>query len=259
MHLSEQELGELETEVRHQIAELEELFRHELERYKNESTSKNTYSKILTHLEDLRVLGKLLAHEKLMCYAEIFYDVVNILLHNKGPQFALITDWNHVLSLQLYDLKEQLERDTLIQDLDFGISEKPDLHYPELGGIEKLKSLKILFVEDEEEPRRTAVAYLKRRVGELYEAANGQEGLELYKRHKPDIIITDLNMPVMGGISMLKKIREVNPFVPVIITTAYGDKPYYMEANRLIIHTYLVKPFSLQDLEKELLKLTGLL
>ncbi len=260
MELSPQERFELEEETRLRIRELAEAFRHEIDQYQNVATKARSFGRIMIHLEDIRMLAKLLEYERLNAYAELFYDVIDVYVNHGGAGFALISDWFRVLSLQLYDLQAQVDNDpeTLAQ-LDFTISQKPDLAYPEKQSVDALKHLTILFVEDEQEPREAAVTYLRRRVHDIYEAADGEEGLELYRRHKPDIIITDLEMPKKGGIDMLKEIRKENPFVPVVITTAYGDRPYYMEANRLVIHTYLVKPFALKDLEQELLKLSSLI
>jgi YesN/AraC family two-component response regulator len=69
---------------------------------------------------------------------------------------------------------------------------------------------KVLYVEDDEMQRENLKIFLKRRVGKLYMAENGKEGFKVFEEQNPDIIITDLKMPVMDGIEMSKKIRDNN-------------------------------------------------
>ncbi len=116
--------------------------------------------------------------------------------------------------------------DSLMRDID-----------PEL-----LKGISVLYVEGEKDVREQLSAFLKRRVGNLYAAGNGQEGLEAFKAHRPDIVITDIKMPVMDGIRMTKAIKNIDRETPVIITTAYTDKDLVVEAINIGIDKYLIKP-----------------
>ena len=68
-----------------------------------------------------------------------------------------------------------------------------------------LANLKVLYVEDEEFHREQLGIFLKRRVGKLYLAENGKDGLNKFKEFNPDIVITDLKMPEMDGIEMSQK------------------------------------------------------
>ena len=67
---------------------------------------------------------------------------------------------------------------------------------------EILRELTLLYVEDEEEIREQLSRFLRRRVGTLYTAANGKEGLEMFRQHQPDLVITDIEMPIMNGLEM---------------------------------------------------------
>ena len=74
--------------------------------------------------------------------------------------------------------------------------------------INEFKNIKILFVEDEDNIRVNATSYLKRLFDEVYEAKDAFEAFEIIEYKKPHIIITDINMPKINGLEMIKKIRE---------------------------------------------------
>ena len=105
-----------------------------------------------------------------------------------------------------------------------------------------LKSASVLYVEDDAEVREQLVRFLKRRVGMLYVAENGQEGLEIWRRHKPEVVVTDIMMPVMDGLKMAEAIRQEDPSVPIIVTTAYNETEYFLKAIDLGIDKYVIKP-----------------
>jgi len=111
-----------------------------------------------------------------------------------------------------------------------------------------LQNLKVLYVEDEEFTRQQMSKLLKRRVGKVIVAENGKEGLELYNQHKPDIIIADLIMPVMGGLEMIKNIREVDQESFIVITTASGDPDSILRTVNVGINKYLIKPLDADKL-----------
>lgn len=101
---------------------------------------------------------------------------------------------------------------------------------------EIIKNMKVLFVEDEQISRETFGRLLSARVGSVHLAANGQEGLELFSRFAPDVVITDLEMPVMNGMEMIRRIRELRHDTPIIITTGYDDDEHATDlANRTLI------------------------
>ena len=110
----------------------------------------------------------------------------------------------------------------------------------------------LLFVEDESMIRRIAVAFLRPYFLEIYEAKDGIEALELYKTHKPDLIITDIEMPNMDGLTLCKKIREVDKNTPIVITTAYTNTEYLLEAVSLNLIKYLIKPIEEEPLFESL-------
>ncbi|MBF0519999.1 MAG: response regulator [Nitrospirae bacterium] len=110
------------------------------------------------------------------------------------------------------------------------------------------KDTSILYVEDEELLRKNLISFLHRRFGVVYSAANGMEGLELFTKHLPDIVITDILMPVMDGLEMVKRIKQLQPDIPIIITTAFSDTQYLMQAISLKVDGYVTKPIDYNDL-----------
>ncbi|MBF0564897.1 MAG: response regulator [Nitrospirae bacterium] len=95
--------------------------------------------------------------------------------------------------------------------------------------ISVLKTVSVLYVEDEYLVRESIARFLKRRCKAVYEAENGKAGLELYNRHDVDIVITDLEMPVMNGFEMVKRILKTDGTPPIIITTGYNDDEHLVK------------------------------
>lgn len=114
--------------------------------------------------------------------------------------------------------------------------------------LKYLKNITVLYVEDDKNTREELEFFLNNRVDKLYVGANGEEGVELFKKHQPDLIISDIQMPVLNGIDMVKKIKEINPNVPVILITAFNDSDYLFKAIQLNISNYLTKPLNLNQL-----------
>eukprot|EP01029_Cantina_marsupialis_P032403 TRINITY_DN98675_c0_g1_i1.p1 TRINITY_DN98675_c0_g1~~TRINITY_DN98675_c0_g1_i1.p1 ORF type:complete len:428 (-),score=37.44 TRINITY_DN98675_c0_g1_i1:43-1326(-) len=109
-----------------------------------------------------------------------------------------------------------------------------------------LANTSVLYVEDEELIRDEMHYFLCKYLKNIYVAKNGQEGLDLFNEVNPDIIITDLQMPVMNGLEMLKLIDNKN--IPVIITTAFSDIEYFMQAIELRVDKFIVKPIDLGEI-----------
>lgn len=116
-----------------------------------------------------------------------------------------------------------------------------------------LKNITILYVEDEITIAEQVKFFFSRFVKGFYVASNGLEGLELYKEINPDIIITDIQMPKMNGLDMIKEIDDKN--IPVIITTAYSDSSYLLKAIELNVDKFVIKPVNLVDLVSDVQRL----
>ncbi len=118
-----------------------------------------------------------------------------------------------------------------------------------------LKKLSLLYVEDDENTREELQYFLQYKVKNLYTAKNGQEGLELFEKHQPDLIVTDIQMPIMTGIKMVKSIKEINPNIPIVIITAYNDSENLLDAIKLNVTNYLIKPLNLFSLSEVLVNI----
>jgi len=105
-----------------------------------------------------------------------------------------------------------------------------------------LKDISVLYVEDEAEIRDVLAKILKRRIGTVYTASNGFEGVEKFRELNPDIVITDINMPKMDGLKMIAAIRKIKEDVPVIIITGHNEPDYFIRSIELGIDRYVLKP-----------------
>lgn len=115
-----------------------------------------------------------------------------------------------------------------------------------------LSGLALLYVEDEADARgmvskMLVMNYPKLR---LYDAENGLAGLASYSEHRPDVVVTDINMPVMDGIRMAREIKSINPEALIIAVTAHSDTSYLLSAIDIGINHYVLKPINYDVLFK---------
>lgn len=113
--------------------------------------------------------------------------------------------------------------------------------------LQYTKPLKLLYVEDNEEARRFTLELLSRFFDDITIAIDGQSGLGKFQTDSFDLIITDINMPKMGGIEMSAKIRESNNEIPIIVLSAHNEKSFLESAKSININEYLPKPLELKD------------
>lgn len=118
--------------------------------------------------------------------------------------------------------------------------------------------LKVVVVEDEELVRRgivLAVDWASVECAVVGEAANGEEALEVIHQYRPDLIVTDIKMPKMDGLELLRRLRAEGNGAYVIFLTAYSDFSYAQSALKLGAVDYLLKPFHDGELEAVLRRL----
>ena len=110
----------------------------------------------------------------------------------------------------------------------------------------------ILYVEDELNIRKQLSKFLTYISSELYIAQNGEDGLEQYKLHSPDIVVSDIKMPKMNGIDMVKAIKAINLKQHVIFTTAHSESGFFLDAIEVQVDGYILKPVELDLLENKI-------
>ncbi|WP_414838833.1 response regulator [Carnobacterium sp. TMP28] len=119
------------------------------------------------------------------------------------------------------------------------------------------KMYSILLVDDEQYIRQSIIELVeweKKGFFILGEAGNGEEALEVMEKNVPDILITDIRMPVMDGIELSRQIREKHPSVKIVFLSGHDDFDYAISGIKLNIIEYLLKPISINDLEQMLEK-----
>ena len=107
---------------------------------------------------------------------------------------------------------------------------------------------KILVIDDEPEILKTIKLYLELEEYEVLTANNGQEGIEVFRQQKPPLVITDVKMPGMSGIEVLRKVKEIICDTEVIVVTGHGDMEISIEALRLDASDFIPKPVNIEHL-----------
>lgn len=117
-----------------------------------------------------------------------------------------------------------------------------------------LKHVSVLYVEDDREIADATSEYLKEFCTNVYVAYNGKDGLELYRSKNPDIIITDIAMPIMDGLKMSEIIRENDCDIPILINSAFSDISLFTRAIDIGIDDYILKPTDADKLIESIYK-----
>ncbi len=115
--------------------------------------------------------------------------------------------------------------------------------------------MKILLVDDSRTIRNIQKNVLKQ-LGhnDVIEAEDGVKALALFNEQPPDLMLIDWNMPNMDGITLVKKIRETNKTVPMIMCTTEAEKTRVLEAVKAGVNNYIVKPFTVDSLGEKIAK-----
>ena len=111
-----------------------------------------------------------------------------------------------------------------------------------------LKLLTVLLVEDEYELRRETAAFLELYCGRVIPAANGREALALFATDRPDLVISDIRMPVMDGLELAVTLKKVSPQTPLIFCTAFTETSYLLKAIELGVAGFVRKPVDTDEL-----------
>ncbi len=114
---------------------------------------------------------------------------------------------------------------------------------------------KVLVIDDEQGIRDLLDTLLRRKGYDVIVAESGQKGLECFRRERPDVLVLDLKMPGMDGLTVLRQIRSLDPRMPVIILTGAGTAEAEQQVRALGVTEYVEKEFSLHRLGDALKRL----
>ena len=122
--------------------------------------------------------------------------------------------------------------------------------------LQKLtKQFNVLLVEDDAGAREILQNILSRFFNSVIVAQNGEEGLEKFRDNKIDLVVTDINMPKMNGLEMSKEIKQIDPDSHILIISAHNETNYFIEAIKLGIDGFVLKPVDVNDLMQMLFKI----
>lgn len=108
-----------------------------------------------------------------------------------------------------------------------------------------MENCRVLIIEDDESARNKLAIEIKKEGFVALTAENGRIGMELFDKELPHVVLSDLKMPEMSGMEVLKKIKLVSPETPFILMSSYGDMDTVMEALREGAFDYIRKPIDL--------------
>jgi two-component system response regulator (stage 0 sporulation protein F) len=115
-------------------------------------------------------------------------------------------------------------------------------------------SSKILIVDDQYGIRILLNEVFQKEGYTTYQAANGMQALEIVRKHRPDLVLLDMKIPGMDGIEILKRLKEIDQDIKVIIMTAYGELDMIQETKELGAIMHFAKPFDIDDLREAVTK-----
>ncbi len=117
-----------------------------------------------------------------------------------------------------------------------------------------IDNLSILYIEDDPELLQNISLLLSTFVPIVHTAKDGKEALEVYFKYSPDILVTDISLPKMDGLTVIEKIRLSNTNIPIVIISAHDEKRYLHKALDANVTSFLPKPFTLDTLKKTINK-----
>ena len=113
-----------------------------------------------------------------------------------------------------------------------------------------LKNLTVLLVEDDSDSKKIMHDVLSDNFEKVFTAQNGDEGLKKFKKYNPNMVITDVFMPISDGLDMTRYNKEISKDTPVIVLSAHSEKETLLKAIDVGVDKYLIKPIMADDLLK---------
>jgi YesN/AraC family two-component response regulator len=110
------------------------------------------------------------------------------------------------------------------------------------------RQARLLYVEDEVDTREPVAAALRRRIETVVDVADGEAGLAAFREQQPDVVVTDIALPRLTGLEMVREMRLVAPKLAVILTSAHSDARYLLDGIELGVDAYVLKPMKFDTL-----------
>ena len=120
--------------------------------------------------------------------------------------------------------------------------------------IKNCHKIKLLYVEDNKETRESTLEMLQRFFHYVKTAENGLEGVKIFQEEEFDLLLTDINMPIMNGLEMIQKIKKIKPSLSVLVLSAHNEINYFLESIKLGVDGYILKPVNIRQLMDTLKK-----
>lgn len=118
--------------------------------------------------------------------------------------------------------------------------------------LTQFKNLNVLYVDDDIDACEKLAKILKYYFANVYTATSAADAREIYKKGRINLLLVDYDMPIMNGAEFLQEIRETNSLIPAVIISSYDDKEKLFSAIELQLISYLVKPYSIDELKEVL-------
>jgi len=115
-----------------------------------------------------------------------------------------------------------------------------------------MNNFTLLYVEDDIDAQTWMKMMIEDEVKEFFQAFDGEEGLQMYKKHKPDIILTDINMPILDGLKMAKEIKSIDKNQHILIMSAFDDREILLNSINIGIDYFISKPIDMSELMQKL-------
>ncbi len=120
--------------------------------------------------------------------------------------------------------------------------------------IQYSKTLTLLYVEDNKETRESTILTLENFFDNIIVAIDGDDGIDKFKKNNIEIVITDINMPNKNGLDMAKEIKKIDLSIPILLFSAHNETNYFLDAIKIGIEGYLIKPFNIEQFTQSLSK-----
>ncbi|MDA3062168.1 response regulator transcription factor [Campylobacter sp. JMF_10 EL2] len=113
-----------------------------------------------------------------------------------------------------------------------------------------LKNLSILLVEDESKMRNSLRNAFEGIFKNVYEAKDGVEGLKKFKKYNPNLVVTDILMPIEDGLEMTRQIKQISPDTPVVVLSGFSEKAQLLGAIEAGVAKYFIKPVDMEEFKE---------